>query len=110
MDFGAKLRDHVLISLIRQARMASNIKLGHWLQAMAILVSPISLAVADSNTGAKVQTGQTFVKTEHFDKDPNWEGWQSRITAKNPKTVEQDFGFSATNFAGNDKGEVGGTV
>jgi hypothetical protein len=67
-----------------------------------------SLLSVDSNCVATAS--ETIMKTEHFDKDPKWEGWQNHIKPKNPKTVDQEFGFSATNFAGKEKGEIGGTI
>jgi len=55
------------------------------------------------------------VKTENFDRDPGWEGLRNRFDASrsNKKSglgVVQDFGYSQTNFAGKDKGEIGGVV
>ena len=53
---------------------------------------------------------KTALKTEPFDKDPGWEGHNNRIVPKVVKTVRQDFGYRATNFAGQHKGEIGGTI
>ena len=50
------------------------------------------------------------LKTEHFDRDPGWEGHNNRVTSKKPVQVKQDFGFSATNHAGKAAGEMGGTI
>jgi hypothetical protein len=55
------------------------------------------------------------VKTENFDRDPGWEGLRNRFDASrsNKKSglgVVQDFGYSQTNFAGKEKGEIGGVV
>jgi hypothetical protein len=51
------------------------------------------------------------VKTEHFDRDPGWEGRNNRIVPKSVPTVKQDFGYSAgTHFASKEAGEIGGTV
>ncbi|HYF34244.1 MAG TPA: hypothetical protein VD994_03050 [Prosthecobacter sp.] len=50
------------------------------------------------------------LKTETFDRDPNWEGHNNRVTPKNVLTVTQDFGYSFTHVAGKDKGEVGGRI
>lgn len=52
----------------------------------------------------------TTLKTESFDKDPGWEGHNNRVVPKTVKTVQQGFGFSATNYAGKEKGEIGGTI
>jgi hypothetical protein len=50
------------------------------------------------------------VKTERFDRDPGWEGFNNRVVPKKIPTVTQDFGYSPTNVAGKDKGEMGGRV
>ncbi len=50
------------------------------------------------------------LKSESFDRDPGWEGLNNRIEVDEARTVTQDFGYSPTNFAGEAKGEVGGTV
>ncbi|HKA06358.1 MAG TPA: hypothetical protein VKD71_03815, partial [Gemmataceae bacterium] len=50
------------------------------------------------------------VKTEHFDRDPGWEGLNNRIELTKVPTVTQDFGYNATSFAAKDKGEVGGRI
>ena len=49
---------------------------------------------------AEAQTPPTL-KTEHFDRDPNWEGLNNR--AAKPKRVQQDFGYSSD-------GRIGGTI
>jgi hypothetical protein len=59
--------------------------------------------------GATIVGAQT-IKTESFDRDPGWEGFNNRLVPKTAKTVHQDFGYSATTFAGKDKGEIGGTI
>jgi hypothetical protein len=50
------------------------------------------------------------LKREHFDNDPNWEGFNNRVVPRRPKIVKQDFGFSPTNNAGRAPGEMGGAV
>ena len=47
-------------------------------------------------------------RTENFDKDPGWEGINNRPTATEKRTVRQDFGFSKTDHAGGEPGEIGG--
>ena len=54
--------------------------------------------------------GATGLKTESFDRDPNWEGFNNRITPRRIPTVTQDFDFRMSNFAGQEKGEIGGQV
>jgi hypothetical protein len=65
------------------------------------LTAPRSFS-ADSNPPA--------LKAEHFDRDPGWEGHNNRVTSMKPVQVKQDFGWSATNFAGKAAGEMGGTI
>jgi RNA polymerase sigma factor (sigma-70 family) len=51
-----------------------------------------------------------FVREQHFDHDPGWEGFNNRIVPVRIPTVTQGFGYSATNHAGKEKGEIGGRV
>src|SRR6516225_9583480 len=50
------------------------------------------------------------VKFESFDRDPGWEGINNRLVPKVFPTATQDFGYSPTNIAGRDPGELGGRV
>ena len=52
----------------------------------------------------------TALKTEHFDQDPGWEGFNNRAAAKAYPAITQDFGFSATMFASTAPGELGGRI
>jgi hypothetical protein len=77
----------------------------------AIALSAFSLqAVLPLSAGERPDLSKTIMKTEHFDKDPGWEGHNNRVVPKVVKTVQQDFGYRATNFAGKAKGEIGGTI
>jgi len=55
---------------------------------------------------------QAEIYTEDFDREPaHWEGVNNRSTHFAPKTVVQDFGYSAgTRHAGGQAGEVGGRI
>ncbi len=53
---------------------------------------------------------QTVLKSEHFDRDPGWEGHNNRIVPERFPTVTQDFGYSQTHFAGKAAGEMGGQI
>lgn len=53
---------------------------------------------------------ETVLKSESFDKDPGWEGHNNRLLPKVLPSVTQDFGYSQTNFASTDPGELGGKV
>src|SRR4051812_6715964 len=50
------------------------------------------------------------LKAETFETDPGWEGHNNRLRPKVDKIVKQDFDHRLTNFAGKDKGEIGGTI
>ncbi len=50
------------------------------------------------------------LKVETFDHDPGWEEHHNRVVPKKALTVTQDFGYSATNFAGKAAGEMGGVI
>src|SRR5205823_6156631 len=45
-----------------------------------------------------------------FERDPQWEGFNNRVAPKRVPAVIQDFAYSASNFAGKEKGEIGGKV
>jgi hypothetical protein len=49
-------------------------------------------------------------RTEHFDRDPGWDGHNNRSAVPRPRTVRQDFGFSNTAHAGGKPGEMGGFI
>jgi hypothetical protein len=69
----------------------------------------LALAAGAGAGGADDQP-KPALKTEHFDQDPGWEGFNNRVVPKKIPTVTQDFGYSPTNVAGKDKGEMGGRV
>jgi hypothetical protein len=60
--------------------------------------------------GVPAGAGGFGLKTESFDRDPGWEGFNNRIVPKRVPTVTQDFGFRMSNFAGREAGEIGGQV
>jgi WD40 repeat protein len=49
-------------------------------------------------------------RTERFDREPGWDGYNNRAEKSEPRTVVQDFGFSKTAHAGGKLGEFGGVV
>lgn len=49
-------------------------------------------------------------RLERFDSDPNWDGHNHRIATKDTRRVKQDFGFSPTQHAGGQRGEMGGFI
>ncbi|MEO7300150.1 MAG: hypothetical protein ABI042_16420 [Verrucomicrobiota bacterium] len=81
-----------------QPRLATLIYL-----SAAFLIVNITTHAADPQTTIRL-------KTEHFDRDPGWEGHNNRVVPKVGKMVKQDFGYSATHFAGKVAGELGGVI
>src|SRR6478672_7974597 len=48
---------------------------------------------------------------QSFDRDPGWEGVNNRAQDPKPRTIKQDFGYSAkTSQAGGRPGEIGGLI
>src|SRR5690349_13129100 len=58
----------------------------------------------------RVASAEPQLKTETFDRDPDWEGFNNRITPKELKGVVQDFGYSETTRASKARGEIGGQI
>ncbi len=49
-------------------------------------------------------------KTNNFDSDPGWEGYNNRVACSNCPEISQDFGWRPTNKTGGSPGEIGGTI
>jgi hypothetical protein len=79
-----------------------------WRALLGLALLP-ALAIAPGTGGAQDQP-KLVIKTEQFDRDPGWEGFNNRIVPKRTRTVTQDFGYCSTNHAGKDRGEIGGRV
>src|SRR2546421_1152218 len=76
------------------------------LLCLTLLITP-AIGAADGRAG---EQPKSTLKAESFDKDPGWEGHNNRIVPERRPTVVQDFGYSMTNFAGKEKGELGGRI
>src|SRR5205085_10737229 len=48
-------------------------------------------------------------RVEHFDKDPQWDGHNNRANSP-PRSIRQDFGYSASSHGGGPPGEIGGFI
>lgn len=83
---------------------------GRWSTCGHVCVTLLLAVAAGAGSGRAEGPPKTVLKTEHFDNDPGWEGHNNRVMPKVIKTVRQDFGYTATNFAGKAKGEIGGTI
>jgi hypothetical protein len=70
----------------------------------------LTLAVGLLAACCTTATGQTITKSQAFDHDPGWDQHNNHIVPKHYPTVVQDFGYSPTNCAGNQSGELGGLV
>ena len=77
-----------------------------------LILIPISLVLTVGLVIA--QQGQPSPlpqKTEHFDRDPAWDGHNNRMrTRVAPAKIRQDFGYSPTSHAGGKPGEIGGFI
>ena len=52
---------------------------------------------------------EVIVRVENFSDDPEWHG-RGNLRVAGCRTVVQDFGFSLTNHAGLEQGEIGGRI
>jgi len=79
--------------------------MGIWLHAWFTLLVLIAAVLP-------ARPAEAEIRHEDFDREPaNWEGVNNRSTHFAPKTVTQDFGYSAaTSRAGGEPGEVGGKI
>jgi hypothetical protein len=79
--------------------------------ASILIVAGLSAILSSSASAiAPSATTSTQVKHEQFDADPGWDAFRNRVAPTAPKTIQQDFGQTPTNFAGKEKGEIGGTI
>ncbi len=78
-------------------------------RSMALLAMASMLAKSVQILLAADQAPSTC-KSEHFDHDPDWEGYNNRNVPKEARMVEQDFGYSKTQFASKSPGEIGGRI
>lgn len=75
-----------------------------------VLAASLVLAVACVSALAASAARQTISRFQAFDRDPGWDSHNNHIVPKHYPTVVQDFGYSPTNFAGKQAGELGGLV
>ncbi len=73
------------------------------LATASILIGPVQILLAAD------QPSPTF-KLEHFDHDPGWEAYNNRNAPIEARTVKQDFGYSKTQSASKNPGEIGGRI
>src|SRR5438309_1670005 len=79
------------------------------IRSMALLAVVSVLGIRVQIILAADQTSSAF-KSEHFDHDPGWEGYNNRNAPKEARRVKQDFGYSQTRFASKNAGEIGGSI
>ena len=68
--------------------------------SQALLCAFLIALVAGAAPTVAADAPSTGVKTETFDSDPNWEGFNNHVVPKVYPVVVQDFGYSNTHFAG----------
>src|SRR5689334_16472468 len=78
-------------------------------RSMALLAMASMLANHVQIILAADPTPTTF-KLEHFDHDPGWDGYNNHNVPKEARMVKQDFGYSQTQFASKNPGEIGGSI
>jgi hypothetical protein len=66
--------------------------------------------MAGKASAADPPQAKSGLKQESFDHDPHWDGWNNQIVPSKPRIATQDFGYSASAFSTDHKGELGGTV
>jgi hypothetical protein len=71
----------------------------------ALMLASLLAILAVSAEGQPV-----VLKAETFGTDPGWDGRNNRATDPGPRTIVQNFGFSATTNAGGAAGEIGGFI
>jgi hypothetical protein len=76
---------------------------------IAFLGFALLLPPSAGNAGAEDRP-RPVVKHESFDRDPGWEGHNNRLLPRVMPTITQDFGYSKTQFASKERGEIGGKV
>lgn len=69
----------------------------------------VIFAVSITVFAADPQT-TTRLKTEHFDRDPGWDGARNRVQRESKRVARHDFGYQTSNHAGEKAGEMGGVV
>src|ERR1043165_5338542 len=68
------------------------------------------LAAAWIPASALCAAGPAIIKSQSFDRDPQWEGFNNRMKPQKSTTITQDFGYSPSRFAGGQAGELGGAI
>ena len=79
---------------------------------VSVLLAPFLFNLIAGRAPVFAESAPIIQKTENFDRDPGWEGFNNRMTSTvAPFKVTQHFGYSPdTHFTGGKKGEIGGTV
>jgi hypothetical protein len=66
----------------------------------------VTILIGSIATTYGVDPPTTTLKTETFDRDPGWDGFNNRLVPEVAPKVTQDFGYSDTSFASKAHGEL----
>src|SRR5438270_7497445 len=107
MRRGCKLGGKLLrVSMLMQRKKKLTMD-GHRCTRMKA-VAGAAIALVIITTGALSQA--PALKTERFDQDPGWEGFNNRVQPTHTPTVVQDFGFRPVKAGGRSESAIGGRV
>jgi hypothetical protein len=97
-----------IVSIVGRAPVVSFPPLENSMKPVFLLLTS-SIVVCGQLPSSDAQTPQTL-RTEHFDRDPGWEGRNNRVIPNKVLVVRQDFGYTPTHHAGIAAGELGGVI
>lgn len=104
----------VVTATIDDAKAICHLEPGHKQDGASFNRCGIMTVMKAWDTGGELWLDDFSIngRAEHFDRDPNWDQFQSRRTyVSNNVRPRFDFGYTATRFAGGGrKGELGGLV
>jgi hypothetical protein len=78
--------------------LRSSVTSKRWRTPGLLVPALLVTAALAAGTGGAEDPPKAALKTERFDKDPGWAGFNNRVEPKRVPTVAQDFGYSPTNF------------
>src|SRR5438067_648665 len=76
---------------------------------LRLIARLILMCLSSANMRAQDRSPETTLRTQHFDHDPGWEGFNNRVVPTHVPMVVQDFGY-APGESGRSKGAIGGRI